>query len=317
MSEGYLGWDFEQNFDLPLRQSEPTLFRVVEDLFDERLTRETITPVYAAMQLAQRHTFQVVTGRPDRALDFYQWLGTKPGRSAWLRAVVGVPPSSIESWSTAWSFRNIQLGVHAKTQAEVRELSPALFQCPAAAFLLELTPVEHIDLAEWLVEPVKFCQACGWWPVEGKPRYREIHGEEAQCLQCKTPMDGLRRFDGVTVAGEHGPNSLPMHPDWVCSIRDQCETAGVPFCFEGWGDWCPRQDGHVIDDEVPRVRLTICGCNGQSDVARHGVRGSYTSAHECDTSNDSWVNKVGKECSGRHLGGVVYDARPSAAHRRT
>lgn len=42
----------------------------------------------------------------------------------------------------------------------------------------------------------------------------------------------------VIVGGESGPNARPMHPDWVRSIRDQCQAAGVPFFFKQWGDWC-------------------------------------------------------------------------------
>jgi len=39
----------------------------------------------------------------------------------------------------------------------------------------------------------------------------------------------------VIVGGESGPGARPMHPDWVRSIRDQCEAAGVPFFFKQWG----------------------------------------------------------------------------------
>ncbi|NLY38602.1 MAG: DUF5131 family protein [Firmicutes bacterium] len=31
--------------------------------------------------------------------------------------------------------------------------------------------------------------------------------------------------------------SQPAIPEWVRSIRDQCQATGVPFYFEGWGEW--------------------------------------------------------------------------------
>lgn len=39
------------------------------------------------------------------------------------------------------------------------------------------------------------------------------------------------------VGGESGPNARPMHPDWVRSLRDQCQAAGVPFFLKQWGEW--------------------------------------------------------------------------------
>ena len=29
----------------------------------------------------------------------------------------------------------------------------------------------------------------------------------------------------------------PCHPDWVRSIRDQCQASGTPFWFKSWGEW--------------------------------------------------------------------------------
>ena len=43
----------------------------------------------------------------------------------------------------------------------------------------------------------------------------------------------------VIVGGESGPNARPMHPDWVRSIRDQCQEAGIPLLLKQWGEWAP------------------------------------------------------------------------------
>lgn len=47
----------------------------------------------------------------------------------------------------------------------------------------------------------------------------------------------LDQIQWVIVGGESGPAARPMHPDWVRSVRDQCEAAGVPFFFKQWGEW--------------------------------------------------------------------------------
>lgn len=43
----------------------------------------------------------------------------------------------------------------------------------------------------------------------------------------------------MIAGGESGPGARPMHPDWARSLRDQCQTAGVPFFFKQWGAWGP------------------------------------------------------------------------------
>lgn len=45
----------------------------------------------------------------------------------------------------------------------------------------------------------------------------------------------LKGIDWVIVGGESGPKARPMQANWVRSIRDQCELAGVDFFFKQWG----------------------------------------------------------------------------------
>lgn len=47
-------------------------------------------------------------------------------------------------------------------------------------------------------------------------------------------LDGIH---WVIVGGESGPNARPMQIEWVESIRDQCDEAGVAFFFKQWGGW--------------------------------------------------------------------------------
>lgn len=47
----------------------------------------------------------------------------------------------------------------------------------------------------------------------------------------------LHDIHWVIVGGESGPNARPMQIEWVESIRDQCDEAGVAFFFKQWGGW--------------------------------------------------------------------------------
>lgn len=44
----------------------------------------------------------------------------------------------------------------------------------------------------------------------------------------------------VIVGGESGPRARPMKPEWVDSIRQQCERDGVLFFFKQWGAHDPH-----------------------------------------------------------------------------
>ena len=57
------------------------------------------------------------------------------------------------------------------------------------------------------------------------------------------PPDGI---GWVIAGGESGPGARPMHPNWVRTLRDQCQEAGVPFFFKQWGEWCPIPSVHFI-----------------------------------------------------------------------
>lgn len=64
-----------------------------------------------------------------------------------------------------------------------------------------------------------------------------------------------RGVDWVVVGGESGPKARPMHPDWACSLRDQCAAAEVPFLFKQWGEWAPMM-GRVEGVAVAARKFT-------------------------------------------------------------
>jgi protein gp37 len=59
----------------------------------------------------------------------------------------------------------------------------------------------------------------------------------------------------VIAGGESGAAARPMGADWVRSVRDQCQDAGVPFFFKQWGGRSKKKTGRELDgrtwDETP------------------------------------------------------------------
>jgi len=96
-------------------------------------------------------------------------------------------------------------------------------------------------------------------------------------------------IDWVVVGGESGPNARPTHPDWIRLIRDQCQTAGVPFFFKQWGEWSPVQ--YVSDTGKALLKVS---CDGKKETLLDGVN----------------LKRLGKKASGRLLDGREWNEYP-------
>lgn len=108
-----------------------------------------------------------------------------------------------------------------------------------------------------------------WWGVSvenqkyGLPRVDDLRSSPASIrflsieplIQELGSLD-LRGIGWVIVGGESGPGARPMRKEWVLSIRNQCQNAGVPFFFKQWGGVRKSAAGRKLDgktyDEFPR-----------------------------------------------------------------
>lgn len=95
---------------------------------------------------------------------------------------------------------------------------------------------------------------------------------------------GQPKLDWIIVGGESGRRARPMHPDWVRSLRDQCQAAGTAFFFKQWGEWGPdvfvtnndpdiwlSPDGTTIDGGALEVSASDCQ-KPVCLVVRHGKK---------------------------------------------
>ncbi len=108
-----------------------------------------------------------------------------------------------------------------------------------------------------------------WWGVSvenrkhGLPRIDDLRSSPASVrfLSIEPLIEelGSLKLEGigwVIVGGESGPGARPMRREWVLSIRDQCQVAGVPFFFKQWGGVHKSAAGRKLEgktyDEFPR-----------------------------------------------------------------
>jgi protein gp37 len=70
------------------------------------------------------------------------------------------------------------------------------------------------------------------------------------------PSLDINGIDWVIVGGESGPNARPMLPEWVISVRNDCQSQNVPFFFKQWGGTRKKKNGRMLDgaywNEFPR-----------------------------------------------------------------
>jgi protein gp37 len=63
--------------------------------------------------------------------------------------------------------------------------------------------------------------------------------------------------DWVIVGGESGRNARKMEESWVMDIKNQCESANVPFFFKQWGGKNKKRNGRKLNgkiyDQMPAV----------------------------------------------------------------
>ena len=120
-------------------------------------------------------------------------------------------------------------------------------------------------MAKLLRGPLKRFAKMGhiWWGVSvenkkhGLPRIIDLQKTPASVkfLSVEPLLESLGPFNldkisWVIAGGESGPGARPLQPDWVRSIRDQCERAEVPFFFKQWGGVRKKENGRTLDGNL-------------------------------------------------------------------
>jgi protein gp37 len=275
----------------------------VSDLFHEDVPDDFLARVFGVMRSEPRHTFQVLTKRPARMLDFltrcrlceHDWIthdGTNPTAFGGTGVIVGDPGT--------WPLPNVWLGVSVEDQQRADERIPHLLRTPAAVRFLSCEPLlGPVDLGQG-IEPVHAddCLNCGWDGERfiDKEKYEFTSRGDLICPECgyasgmtsAKASDESAGIDWVIAGGESGTGARPMHPDWVRSLRDQCQAAGVAFFFKQWGEFIP------------------------ADWDRGGPTGSFpVSLSDFQEVNGYRCVRVGKKAAGRQLDGREWSEFPA------
>ena len=209
----------------PLHWSEPRRVFVnsMSDLFHEDVPFEFVDMVFAVMAITPRHTYQVLTKRPERMAAYLsvppRELGLRWGDQALSSPPVpygGRVTKGVSQWAEIgnalqegthpWPLPNVWLGTSVEDQPAAEERVPHLLRTPAAVRFVSCEPLlGAVFLDQWLLES----------SPPHPPR-----------------ADGLH---WIIAGGESGPGARPCFVPWIRELVDQGRFAGVPVFVKQLG----------------------------------------------------------------------------------
>ena len=193
-------------------------------------------------------------------------------------------------WMDGWRYwprvlPHVWIGTSVENQKTADERIPHSRKVPAAVRYVMLTPREEIDL---------------------RPKAPDTYGQLGTCYRGVDPvaltaspdrvLNCFPRIGWAIVSGD----TEPLHPDCVRSLRDQCQAAGVPFWFEGWGEWAPGNfgpGGDLYDRDRTKIE------SGMFDYSGHWNSGGPNPFRQT-------MDRVGKKAAGRTLDGREWNELP-------
>ncbi len=182
----------------------------MSDLFHESVTFKQIDQIFAVMATTNRHTFQVLTKRPERMLEYFtDYLPDVGGLTVLHKGSARVAVDL----SRSFPLPNVWLGVSVENQKAADERIPLLLRIPATVRFLSCEPLlEDIDIKDYLGE-FWYCPDCEYdWKEAGAM----ASGKKRLCGICEARIiKGETGIHWVIIGGESGDKARRCYLDWV------------------------------------------------------------------------------------------------------
>lgn len=173
------------------------------DMFHKNVPFEWLEEIFSTIEETPQHTFQILTKRPQRMIEFFDWYSAR-----------------CSDHSLQWRMPdNIWLGVSCENQAMADKRIPLLMEIPAKVRFLSCEPLlEPLDLSKFL--PIEWSEIAEDW-IESWPGIGSYSTNDYP--------------DWVIIGGESGTGARPCHVDWIRDIASQCQSAKVPVFVKQLG----------------------------------------------------------------------------------
>ena len=249
---------------LPYRR--PRVFCAsLADWLDDEVPIEWLADLLELIRLTPNLDWLLLTKRPENwrrrlgEVDVYL-AHTLPNGSS---SFPGDRLDWIREWYDGHFPENIWIGTTVEDQTRAEERIPAVHKIPAKVRFLSCEPLlGPVDLLDLFFNKDRFGISFG--------------------------------IDWVIVGGESGLKARPMHSKWAQSLRDQCQSARVPFFFKQWGEWLPLDDTSHSGE--------VFAGDGSDREMGIDFKGRYS-------ANGEFCH-VGKKVAGRLLDQVEHSAFP-------
>lgn len=261
--------------DQPLRWRKPRRVFVcsLADLFHEEVPDEYIVRVFHAMSPLRRHTFQVLTKRPERMASLFG--NARKCEHGWLTHN-GDNPTSYGGTGLVlpdpWPLPNVWLGVsienarHTWRADVLREIPAAVRFISAEPLLGRLFQGPHTGTNRRHAAPVGQDRTSGSsgqgahgpnvgrGSGEASPAYAERPGMVGRRNRSSTPLD-LTDIDWLIVGGESGPGARPLKLEWIEELLAAARAADVAPFVKQLGRWYDGKKGGNIDSWPEHLRV--------------------------------------------------------------
>jgi protein gp37 len=224
------------------------------DLFHEDMPFDYIAAVFGVMASTPQHQFMVLTKRPERMLEWFEWV-----ENPQVDGVAMFPENSGE-WrvrqllaSSAWKFGvqvpchhdgwplpNVALGTTVENHEYAKRRIPSLLRCLSVIRFVSVEPMlgpvwlDHLDV-----------------DGAGNGQWCQIDALTGRHTDMGRPCADVPKLDWVICGGESGPGARSMEITWARELRDKCKAAGVPFFMKQLGSYI-ASFGLVLDPSGTR-----------------------------------------------------------------
>lgn len=212
------------------------------DWLDPEVPAEWLADLLKLVMECKHLDFLLLTKRPELFRDrieaafcsigpaFDQYTPIEE-REDWERSDSG----KLHLWLVKWKYGvsipdNVWVGTSVEDQTRADERIPALIKIPANVRFLSCEP---------LLEPVHI-----------EPYLLTSAAKMAHNSQFVGNPSNTDKVHWVIAGGESGPEARAVDPDWIRSLRDQCDEWGTAFFFKQWGGLNKKLSGRELDGRI-------------------------------------------------------------------
>jgi protein gp37 len=200
-----------ERLDQPIRWKKPKKIFVnsMSDLFHEDLDFDTIDKIFMSMIVANWHTYQVLTKRPDIMVNY---LNER-------MPLIKDKMKNLDNYFSPDQF---------KLNPELRKFNVESIEIPFSHIWLG-TSIEDTKAAETrlpLLKEIKKYSKVAW--ISAEPLV-----ESYSIAEFKNDIDWF------VLGGESGPKARIMEESWVKHFIAECESFNIPILFKQWGEYAP------------------------------------------------------------------------------